>query len=170
MKLGIILFFILLSSVFVSARSINLLVGSSYTIEDKNVTLMRVYESKALICVNSVKSIVEEDKIRKVNSVNIELRSTNGNIAAFDFEYSCKGDCVCGKDCENISCDKESEEEAVEENIEDTEGIIEENQANPALEKKEVVNSEGIGLSGVIGAVLAVVVLFLGVILLWKRF
>lgn len=169
MKRAALFLTIILFSVFVNARSVNLIVGSNYLIEDKNITLVKVYEEKALICVNGVKTIVNEDVIRKVNDVNINLIKVNVDIATFDFEYGCKGDCVCREDCNNIGCFKESSEEIIEDG-KPSETIVEsEKQLEVPLGKKETVKNEGIGIVSVIAAVLIIVVLFLGVIMLWRR-
>lgn len=177
MKRGLFLFFIVLFSISAYARSIDLITNSNYQIEDKNITLLRVYEDKALVCVNGFKTIVTEDVIKKVNGVNIELNSVKDNIATFNFDYSCKGECTCKEDCNNNVCfdniNEEIQEETkvVQENNAPTEETALENQrVDTAKEKSEVVTNEGISITGAIAAVLIIIILFLGVIILWIKY
>ncbi|MBI2498766.1 hypothetical protein HYV88_00830 [Candidatus Woesearchaeota archaeon] len=169
MKRGLFLLFLVLFSAFVSSRSIDLITSSNYQIEDKNITLLRVYEDKALVCVNGFKTIVTENVIKKVNGVNIELRNTRDSIANFDFDYSCKGSCVCTDDCNNNPCLKESNEIIPEINqIEDGQASNEIIDNLVETGEDEVVTSENIGIGSIIIAALIIIVLFLGVIILWK--
>ena len=173
MKRGLFLFFIVLFSISAYARSIDLITNSNYQIEDKNITLLRVYEDKALVCVNGFKTIVTEDVIKKVNGVNIELNSVKDNIATFNFDYSCKGECTCKEDCNNNVCFDNINEETkvVQENkIQPEETALESQRVDTAKEKREVVTNDGISITGAIAAILIIIILFLGVIILWIKY
>jgi len=166
------LLFVILFSISVSARSIDLITNANYQIEDKNITLLKVYEDKALVCVNGFKTIVTKNTIKKVNGVNIELKNVRDSIANFNFDYDCKGDCTCKEDCNNNPCLKEINEIVPESNIMEYDQInneiIDDSVSNS--EEEGVVTNENIGLGSIVIAVLVIIVLFLGVILLWKRY
>ncbi|MEK6953103.1 MAG: hypothetical protein AABX29_08890 [Nanoarchaeota archaeon] len=171
MKRGLFILFILLFSILVSARSVDLITGSNYQIENKNITLLRVYEDKALVCVNGFKTIVTENIIKKVNEVNIELKNTRDSIANFNFDYDCKGECTCEEDCNNNPCLKEVSEIVPESNTIEYDQIDNIIDDSPVLNTEEgIVTNESIGLGSIVIAVLVILVLFLGVVVLWKRY
>lgn len=170
MKRWLFLLFLVIFSVFVSARNIDLIIGYNYVIEDRNISLVRTLEDKVVICVNGEKSVVSEDIPKYVNDVRVNLIRVRNNIATFDFSYNCRDECFCEEGCDNSGCFG-IEEEVTENNLDIVTEDMEEVKEEPVLIKKEeVISNSGISSLGIIVAILVTIVLILGVIVLWRRF
>lgn len=83
--------------------------NSSYIIKDKNITLLGISddEESVLICVNSEKAILSED--RTINNVYLSLRKVEDGSADIRIEYKCPN-CFCSKECSNELCYKTAKE------------------------------------------------------------
>jgi len=161
----LILFGVLLVN---AAEKVNLLTGSSYLIDNKNVSLIivDVEDEVAVFCVNGVKSIVGEDRYKLVNGVGIDLVSVKKNKISASLTYRCRNGCEC-INCDNSVCfDKEEEENEIEESVTVDPGEI--GVIQPEIEETyiEPVNIES---KSVVIAVLIIVVLILGLVVLWKK-
>ncbi len=167
----IILFQILLVSA--STEKVTFTSLSSFIIDDKNVTLIKINDKNdvALFCVNGVKNIVAEDEYRTINQVYIEVTSLKDSSVATKLTYDCD-DCACDEECDNSVCFDEEEieefEEVIEEeNVEDIpedSGIVVEGGG-----AEEIIEPTQINNYSIIIAALIIIVLLLGVIVFWQR-
>ena len=154
-----------------AADRATLSIGSSYLIDNKNVTLIRadVTDDVAIFCVNGVKSVVGKNRYKVVNDVGIDLFSVKSNQLGADLIYKCDDGCEC-IDCDNSACFKQNEDGLVleEEIIEasDTDGFRDVVTELGTEENIEPVNVES---GGVIMAVLIIIVLILGLVVLWRK-
>jgi|TARA_Y100000310_G_scaffold9719_2_gene10450 LPXTG-motif cell wall-anchored protein len=100
----------LLMSSLVSAttETINLDIGESFVIRDKNITLVNINEDdeKVVVCVNNKRAIVEDNEGEKlVNGVYVEVKSVDREDARLKIERDCDdNDCECESDCSNNLC------------------------------------------------------------------
>ena len=162
-----------------AAERATLEAGQSYLLEDKNITLIKL-DSKhdsAIFCVNGKKGIVGEDNAENINEVYIELIRLRLTSAMIDLSYDCnKCSCV---ECSNEACfdDEQIKYEA-------TEDIIEEDKDEVLYEEPNIIDTENgktydagetvikttsNSVQGIAIAILVIIVLFLGVIALWKK-
>ena len=103
-KLG--LFIILISTlVYATSEVIDLKIGDSFLIVDKNITLINIddKDDKVILCINNVKVIVNRNLDKTVNDVIISVRSIDENSTRVKFERKCKK-CVCDDSCLNNLC------------------------------------------------------------------
>ena len=147
---------------------------SSYTIDDKNVTLIKINDKNdvALFCVNGVKNIVAEDEYRTINQVFIEVTSLKDSSVTTKLTYDCD-ECACGEECDNSVCFDEEEieefEDIIEEEVE-VEDIIEDRGIVVADGgSEEIIEPAQINNYSIIIAALIIIVLLLGVIVFWQR-
>jgi len=105
---------LILVSLIVNAatETIDLSIGDSFDLLDKNVTLMAVNddEGKIIVCVNNQKVIIEDNDEKLVNGVYIEVERVNSGNARLKIERDCKN-CECGENCNNELCIQPSKEE-----------------------------------------------------------
>lgn len=174
MRIAIVLGLVLMASL-VHAADITFIAGKSYTIDDKNITLVRFDRSidKALFCVNGVKSIIDEDKTREVNGIFIRVKDVKLDRVIADIDYSCRG-CVCDKNCDNSVCFKESQaideafgdgtvDSAVNEVVDaDGDGIVD------FGADEEIIQPVDIGAQTKVIILLLIVIGVLGIIALWR--
>ncbi len=134
-----ILLLILLSSLAsATTETIDLKVGDSFLIRDKNITLINADDDdeKIVVCVNNIKSIVNIDENKWVNNVYFDIKNVDKNIARIKIERDCKN-CICDNSCNNDLCfDKES----LNENLETKEEIKEDNKE--ILIRKEITQAD----------------------------
>lgn len=110
MILAIALFFISLSSAFALTEYTELIIGESYQIKDKNITLIGISsdEESLIVCVNNQKEILSNDKT--INEIGLHIRDTNKTSASLKITYKCPN-CICSSECSNKFCVGDKKEE-----------------------------------------------------------
>lgn len=170
-QIGLIILIIMLG-VEGSPKKFDLGPGQDLLIEDRNITLLAINdnEKSAIFCVNGVKNIVDEDDFNIINDVWIEIIRIENGIVSLQADYTCK-DCMCDENCDNSICFVEEPEEIQGPSEELVEEIPENNVINVETGDLENVYIEpaGIGRSGIIFALLIIIILILALIVLWRK-
>ena len=151
---------IILMSSLVSAttETINLDIGESFVIRDKNVTLVNINEDdeKVIVCVNNEKAIVEDNEGEKlVNGVYVEVKSVDRNDARLEIERDCEyNDCECESDCNNNLCFAQKEEIIQEtqkvEEIKTIENNVNENEEILVIKNTQPQSNNGLLILGIV--------------------
>lgn len=147
----------------VTAEKVILKPGESYSDEDKNITLLKLENFKALVCVNNQKGIVAKDKRIDINGIIVEMTRYYRDSAKFDIEVPNCYKCECTEDCLNLLC----QETQTPDNQ-----IIDQNQQtnqNQEIQKIEIIESTGVSTASIIAVILIIIVALLGIYTLWKR-
>jgi len=173
MKIAIIFLMMigLLVVVGASSERAELAPGESFTIANKNVTLITVDDThdNTIFCVNGVKGIVSEDDSNIINEVTIEVLRIRRDVVDVDADYTCKN-CDCGDECDNSVCyDIIDVAEDIGNGVDEIEVISGENGVGPISDEEGFVEPVGIGTKGILFAVLIIIILILGLIVLWKK-
>lgn len=160
-KLILILIALLLIS-NVIANNVLLNIGESYSDEDKNITLLKLENKKALVCVNNQKGIIATDKRTDINGAILEMKRYYQNYAKFDIEIPNCYKCVCKDDCLNQLCGLESETPVSPHEPNTTEPKQE-------IQKIEIIEKQNISTLSIIAVILIILVALLGIYTLWKK-
>lgn len=161
--LFILILLLLLSSV--TAERVTLGIGESYTDEDKNITLLKIEDTKTLVCVNNQKGIVAKNKRVDINGVILETKSIYGdNTVKFDIEVPNCYKCSCIGDCLNQQCQNPKELE-----VQQIPDEPQEQNNNTPSEKIELVETPTVSILSIIAVILVILVSILGIYILWKK-
>lgn len=107
-----ILLIVLLSTLVMATetRTIDMKMGDSIQLENKNITLINFDDDdeKIIVCVNNFKDIISDEK--RVNDVFIDIKSFNQNSVRLKIEVDCNLDnCECDESCSNDKCFSQKE-------------------------------------------------------------
>jgi|TARA_B100001971_G_scaffold214596_1_gene252999 LPXTG-motif cell wall-anchored protein len=146
------------SLVSATTETINLDIGESFVIRDKNVTLVNINEDdeKVIVCVNNEKAIVEDNEGEKlVNGVYVEVKSVDRNDARLEIERDCEdNDCECESDCNNNLCFAQKEEIIQEtqkvEEIKTIENNVNENEEILVIKNTQPQSNNGLLILGIV--------------------
>ncbi|MDD5254344.1 MAG: hypothetical protein PHG05_04595 [Candidatus Nanoarchaeia archaeon] len=103
---------ILVSLVLAKTESIDLELGQSYLIDNKNITLLRInpQEDKVILCINNENVILSEDAGKNLRNIVLELKNIYSNEKIrLKMDSTCK-DCKCDENCLNSNCYKTTAE------------------------------------------------------------
>jgi len=166
-------FVFFLSLLLVSAvEEVSFVPGKSFQVYDKNITLIKIDDKYrvAVFCVNGVKGIVEEDVVKVINDVKIDVIDIEKATVSTELDYMCKRECECKINCDNTHCSiKETvprEDLKPSPLAKETPIIIDEREKK---KDETYVEPLSLGKSSLIIATLIIVVLILGLVALWRR-
>jgi len=147
----------------VAAETMELNIGKSYSDEDKNITILKIENKKALVCINNQKGIVSLKKRVDINGVAIEFKRDYQTYGKFDIYIPNCYKCICEGDCLNTLCqDNPPEPQQIEYNQTDK-------KTNTEPEIIEIIEPEKISAGSIIAVILITLVAILGLYNLWKK-